>query len=349
MAQRHEEADAMHESRRSASQPKLERIEEQTRASLPRQMRLFDVQEASAAHEPEADPCELTPSSSLTVARGCYRQYLERRGRPPNTVESYTYDLVRFSDLIGPKPVNQITQSDVAQFLGQADNRATRKRRLTSLRGFFDFLIGHVGALTLDPTDGFQPHLVLLRRPEVLSDEEREFLIAAADRDESWAAVAVRLMLNLGLTRGELLQLRREHVTVQADGSVVISVEYNDPEKRAKERRLVSGSDLGEVYTRFLEAVRPSDLLFTVGFQAVNGMVKRVAAAAGIEGHVTPQTLRHTFAFGHAKAGASAADLIALLGLVDEPRNRASVERYLDMARPPLRAEPGSAAAAESE
>jgi integrase/recombinase XerD len=51
---------------------------------------------------------------------------------------------------------------------------------------------------------------------------------------------------------------------------------------------------------------------------------------------VTPQTLRHTFAVDRALAGATEEDLLAVLGLANDARNRASVQRYLKLAEPPL-------------
>jgi integrase/recombinase XerD len=65
-------------------------------------------------------------------------------------------------------------------------------------------------------------------------------------------------------------------------------------------------------------------------------MVNRVAKDAGLAQSVTPQTLRHTFAFERARNGATEDDLIELLGLADDPRNRESVRRYLALAEPPL-------------
>jgi integrase/recombinase XerD len=65
-------------------------------------------------------------------------------------------------------------------------------------------------------------------------------------------------------------------------------------------------------------------------------MVDRVRAAAGIEKEVTPQTLRHSFAVDRARAGATEEELLAVLGLADDPRNRSSVQRYLKLAAPPL-------------
>jgi integrase/recombinase XerD len=65
-------------------------------------------------------------------------------------------------------------------------------------------------------------------------------------------------------------------------------------------------------------------------------MVDRVREEAGIQKDVTPQTLRHTFAVDRARDGATEEDLLALLGLADDARNRASVQRYLKLAAPPL-------------
>jgi len=51
---------------------------------------------------------------------------------------------------------------------------------------------------------------------------------------------------------------------------------------------------------------------------------------------VSPQTLRTTFAVEQARAGADQQQLLSLLGLVNDPRNRASVDRYLTLASAPL-------------
>jgi integrase/recombinase XerD len=61
-----------------------------------------------------------------------------------------------------------------------------------------------------------------------------------------------------------------------------------------------------------------------------------VREAAGLQKEVTPQTLRHTFAVDRALAGATEEDLLAVLGLANDARNRASVQRYLKLAEPPL-------------
>jgi len=281
----------------------------------------------------------LTPlesSSSLELARAWYRRELEQAKRPRNTIESYSYDLAAFEKKIGPKPIDAIDRGDIANFLQDAAGRSTRKRHLTSLRRFFRFLIDDARVLRSDPTEGFFPHAIPLRTPVPLFAAERSALLAAAAEDEPWSLPAVWLMLNLGLGRGELLALRRDHIDLADPERPVVYVLYDDAVKRGKERKLAADAEFARIYAGYLEAESPPDLLFPYGPASVNAMVERVRKAAGISKAVTPQTLRHSFAVERALAGATEDDLLAVLGLADDPRNRASVRRYLKLAEPPM-------------
>jgi integrase/recombinase XerD len=310
--------------------------EERFARSAPDQLPLF-VPGALGSFRPALGGLPLlTTDSSLELARAWYRRELEQAGRPVNTVESYCYDLVVLEKLIGPKPINAIDQTDIARLLGDANGRATRKRRLTSARRFFRFLIDDARVLRKDPTEGHYPHTILLRSPVPLFPSEQEELLAAAAADEPWSLPAIWLMLRLGLTRSELLALRRGHIDLDDPIGPVVYVSYDDPTKRGKERKLAAGAEFPPIYAAYLETRAPVDLLFPVGPQAVNGMVERVRSAVGIEKEVTPQTLRHSFAVDRARAGATEEELLAVLGLADDPRNRASVQRYLKLAAPPL-------------
>jgi integrase/recombinase XerD len=316
--------------------PALLAREERFAAESPDQLPLFALGPAGALRPALGGLPPLSAGSSLDLARSWYRRELEQAGRPSNTVESYCYDLVVLEKLIGPKPIAAIDQTDIARLLGDANGRATRKRRLTSARRFFRYLIDDARVLRADPTEGHYPHTIPLRSPVPLFPAEQEALLAAAADDEPWSLPAIWLMLRLGLTRAELLALRREHIDLEDPSGPVVYIFYDDVTKRGKERKLAAGEAFRDIYTMFLEARSPVDLLFPVGPQAVNGMVDRVRAAAGIQKEVTPQTLRHSFAVDRANAGATEEDLLAILGLADDARNRASVQRYLKLAAPPL-------------
>lgn len=316
--------------------PALLAEEERFAESAPAQLPLFAPGPGGTFSPVLGGLQSLTATSSLDLARAWYRRELEQAGRPSNTIESYCYDLVVLERLIGPKPIDAIDQRDIARLLGDANGRATRKRRLTSARRFFRYLIDDARVLERDPTEGHYPHTIPLRSPVPLFATEKDALLAAAADDEAWSLPAIWLMLHLGLTRSELLALRREHIDLADPASPVVYIFYDDVTKRGKERKLAADESFAAIYQAFLEARSPVDLLFPVGPQAVNGMVDRVRRAAGIQKEVTPQTLRHTFAVERALAGATEEDLLALLGLANDARNRDSVQRYLKLAAPPL-------------
>lgn len=316
--------------------PKLLEQEQAVAATRPDQLELFAPGPGGKFTPLLGGVPPLEPQSSLELARTWYRRELEQARRPVNTIESYCYDLAKLEEQTGPKRIDRLSRSDIARFLGDANNRATRKRRLTSVRRFFRFLIDDARVLTEDPTEGFFPHSIQLRSPIPLFAEEQELFLTAAADDEPWSLPAIWLMLRLGLTRGELLALRRDHIDLADSQQPVVYVFYDDVTKRGKERKLAADPEFAEIYAAYLEAKSPADLLFPFGFQAVNGMVNRVREATGITKKVTPETLRHTFAVDRAKDGADEKQLLALLGLADDPRNRDSVRRYLKLAEPPL-------------
>lgn len=313
-----------------ADSAKLRELERQSRAEQPPQQPLFQLDTSAHTTDISTLP-ELGPHSSLALARSWYRKELERARRPKNTIESYCYDLTVLEQLVGSKSLEDLTRKDIARYLGDATNKATRKRRLTSGRRFFRYLIEeHV--LDRDPTEGYYPHAIELRLPLPLFTDEQDAMLTTAREDEPWSAVAVWLMMRLGLTRSELLALRRDHIDRSRPAAPVVYVYYQDQAKRSKERSLVANREFAELYDPFLADSDVTDELFPVGPPAVNGMVERVRKAAGITKAVTPQTLRHTFAVARARDGADQGQLLTLLGLSDDPRNRASVDRYLKLA-----------------
>jgi integrase/recombinase XerD len=316
--------------------PTLLELEREAAERMPDQLSLFAPGPGGQMTPLLGGLPALEPVSSLELARAWYRRELEQGKRPKNTIESYCYDLMVLEKLIGHKPINRIDRGDIARYLGEANGRSTRKRRLTSARRFFRYLIDDARILRHDPTDGYYPHAIPLRSPVPLFADEQAALLAAAAEDEPWSLPAIWLMLRLGLSRSELLALRLEHIDLEQPEAPVVYIFYEDITKRGKERKLAANAEFAAIYQAYLGAKSPIDLLFTCGPQAVNGMVDRVRQAAGLSKEVTPQTLRHTFAIEKARQGADEDNLLAVLGLADDPRNRASVRRYVKLAEPAL-------------
>lgn len=282
--------------------------------------------------EPAPEPDPVSPFSALSTARIWFRQYLLDEDRPHNTVESYVYDLVVLEHRISDKPLHRINETDIAMFLADASSKVTRKRRLTSVKAFFRYLTSHLEILKADPTENFAPHPLEHHRPPILTDDEQAALMAAAIADEPWSAPSIWLMMYLGLGRTELLALRRDHIDRTAVAGPDVLIAYDAPGKHAKQRTLTANEEFAHIYADFLNQRQPEDVLFPVGPQAVNGMVDRVAKAAGLTRKITPQLLRHTAAVLRARHGLSVNQMLAFLGLANDARNRETVRIYMDMA-----------------
>ena len=298
---------------------------------------LFEVRRGGKFQPGVAAPPALAIDSSLQVAIHWYRRHLEQHGHTHNTVESYCYDLAIFASQTATKRIDKITPRDVARFLGDSEKRSTRKRRLTSLSGFFKYLVGTAKMLTVDPTENFYPDPIPLKTPRPLFAAEQEKLLAAAATDSARAHAAVWLMLKLGLGRSELLALRTDHIDRSAPEQPIVYIYYENPRWANKERHLAADAAFAALYQQLLDEYQPEGKVFPILPQSVNKIVERVVAAAKLgREDVTPQTLRDTFAVEKARQGADETQLLNLLGLADDPRNRLSVARYVKLAADPL-------------
>ncbi len=303
---------------------------------VPYQPPLFTVTARGELIRPVAEIPDLTAASSLEIARWWYRRHLEQERRPINTITSYMYDLALLQDFIGPKPVERITPADVRRFLDLAQNKSTRKRRLTSIGGLFRYLIKDEKILTEDPRDKFFPDFIQLKTPQVLFPDEQDRLLDAAKAQNLRTYLIVWLLLKLGLTRAELLALKVDHIDMSDADHPLVYIFYEDVRWQPKERKLAATAEFGEAFRRFVLEYKPERRLFEMMPQSVNKLVDRVAADAGITKRVTPQSLRDTFAVEQAKNGATETKLLQILGLAPDSRNRRSVQRYTKLAQPPV-------------
>ena len=304
--------------------------------SLPVQLSLFDIESPGLGHKQrrnKLDKRSITPESDLQTARFWFKVHLESSGHPKNTVYAYTNDLAVLIDTIGNKTLRQINEKDIGAYLSSAHKKSTRKRRLTSLREFYAYLIHNLRLQIDDPTTPFYPERVNLKTPVPLFPEEQKRLLATAGNLGDKYFLMVYLMLKLGLTRTELLALKKQHVDVSDPSEPIIYINYGDPRWRHKDRVLKADKEFSETYIQYRDTIE-SDTLFPIIPQSVNAILHRIAKIAEIDKQVTPQLLRDTFGVEQAKSGKTEEELLAILGLADDPRNRDSVRRYIRLANP---------------
>jgi integrase/recombinase XerD len=302
----------------------------------PVQAELFTVNQRGELMQPMADIPALHKQSSLDVARWWFRRHLEQQHRPINTIDSYMYDLALFQQGLGNKTLDRITVTDIANFLGQANNKSTRKRRLTSLQGIYRYLVDKEKVIDRNLADNFFPDYIPLKTPHTLFPQEQEQMLDAAYAENARTYSIIYLLMKLGLTRTELLALKVDHIDIGDPERPIVYIYYEEVRWQPKERKLAAGPEFTEAFERYVELYKPVARMFNLLPQSINKIVARIADEVSINKRVTPQSLRDTFAVEQAKAGADEKKLLQILGLAPDSRNRKSVQRYIKLAAPPV-------------
>ncbi len=253
------------------------------------------------------------------------------RGYSEKTVAAYAADLSDFLNFLETQGVSspeEIKAPHLLLYLSQLRKRElveeTIARRLSSLRGFFKFLVLEHG-LQENPLvliEGPRPKRKL---PLVLSVEEVRRLLEAPEAD-SPIGLRDRAMLELvyscGLRVSELiglclfdLNLEVGFVRVKGKGGKERLVPIGDPAKEALKRYLLHGrpkllrpgTDVPQVFLN-----RRGKPLTRQRFWQ---MLKEYALKSGLDpSRVTPHVLRHSFATHLLEGGADLRTVQALLG-----------------------------------
>ncbi|MFM6963250.1 MAG: site-specific tyrosine recombinase XerD [Micrococcales bacterium] len=259
------------------------------------------------------------------------------RGSAKNTIAAYRRDLGDFQGKMmadGVVNLEEITEqqiSDYAQGLGAKNGMAATSvaRHLAAVRGLHRFHLLE-GTLARDVASEVRPPKAARRLPKAITVEEVDRLLAAAGPDA-----------NDGL-EGETIRLRDRALLelLYATGarvSEVINLDLDDlvdPTlirlfgKGSKERVVPVGRYAAVALEAYLVRVRPNLATASKGNSAVflnqrGGRLSRqtawqviaqAAETAGLAAHVSPHTLRHSFATHLLEGGADVRVVQELLG-----------------------------------
>ncbi|HEX2204934.1 MAG TPA: site-specific tyrosine recombinase XerD [Longimicrobium sp.] len=255
------------------------------------------------------------------------------RGLSANTLDAYRHDVVRLASYAhalkgrtGPADVTTADLRDYILFLKDL-GLATPSiaRNLSSLRTYFRFLVGE-GEVTADPTERISTPKGWKKLPDVLSVEEIDRLLAVPDllHPLAWRD---RAMLELAYATGvrvsELIGLRVRDLHLDDELVSVFG-------KGSKERLVPVGRRAVGTLAIYLRETRPKlDRGKGEGRIFLNArgapltrmgvwkILRQHVEAAGIEKHVSPHTLRHSFATHLLEGGADLIAVQEMLGHAD--------------------------------
>jgi site-specific recombinase XerD len=293
--------------------------------------------------DPAPDAAPLSPS--WTAAIELFTEHLALdRGRRDNTVAAYrrdAEDLARTCmgwGITHPEEVELLTlRRYLAELSDRGYARSTMARRSSATRSWFA-LLSRRGVVTRDPAQLLASPKQGRHLPRVLRVDEVERLIAAPD-DGSSVGLRDRVLLELLYASGarvaeacslDLGAIDRAQGQVRLDGKGGKQrlVPIGEPALDAIARYLTDGrprlADPGRTTDAFLLNTRGGRL----GTRDARTAVERAAGLAGI-GHVTPHTLRHSFATHLLDGGADLRLVQELLGHV----SLATTQRYTHLSR----------------
>jgi len=270
-------------------------------------------------------------SRSFLLARFADYVALEQ-GLSPRTQEAYQRDLARFAEyaeakgaLTPPDITARLLREYVYHLKDLGLSPASIRRNVSAVRSYFRFLTGD-GVVARDPSERLETPKRWRSLPDVLSVEEVRQLLASPTLDDAlvfrdrallelaygaglrvseWISLGVRdLLLEDGLVRvfGKGSKERLVPIGRSAIGAVAIYLRELRP-------KLEKGDGKGIL---FLNA-RGKPLTRMGAWKILRGHVER----AGLTKHVSPHTLRHSFATHLLEGGADLRAVQEMLGHVD--------------------------------
>lgn len=268
------------------------------------------------------------------------------KGRSRKTAENYERYLLRFLEMAGEisgkdydlEP-EDITQELLRKFRlklnrlederGEGLQVITQAYHLVALRGFLKYLAQR-GIKSLEPALVELPHVVR-KQVTFLQYDEIERLLSEIDTETETGLrdrAIIELLFSGGLRVSELTKLNRDSINlsrrefiVRGKGSkdrpIFISETAADWVERYLEKRTDSLVPLFLNNSRNLQAADTSGDYRRLTTRSVERIVQKYAKLAGITKHVSPHTLRHSFATDLLMNGADLRSVQAMLGHSD--------------------------------
>jgi len=231
---------------------------------------------------------------------------MKMRGFSEHTQRAYAKYIANFIESTHGKPIEHLNDMDVKAYLATLIGR-TAPRSINLARAAVLFYTNEVHKLGIV---GIKTPKIDKSLPVVLSKDEVVNLIAAVPRKRS--QILLKLLYASGLRVSELVNLHLGDIE-----GTTITVRHG---KGGKDRITILPASLGKELDIYIRHHRLTDLLFPsrkgtpLTTRNVQAIIVRAAKRAGINKHVTPHKLRHSFATHLLEAGTDVRVIQELLG-----------------------------------
>ena len=258
----------------------------------------------------------LTANSPLKAAISSWEAYLADKGRSPNTIKAFLSD-VRLLTTFLPEDVTvgRITTKDLNRYFEWMEKERevpcspkTLARRITATKSLFRWLHQY-GVLMIDPAEKVAQRSAISPLPTVLTPEEYDAALLAADRHrrggkpDARPYALVYLLLTTGIKKSETLGIKLEHIELEAPTGPQIFIRYATPANRYKERKLALPEDWIPVYQEYLAQYHPTEQLFPWSPRRLEYLLEDIGNEAGLNKHLSFDMCRWTCALNDFRSG----------------------------------------------
>jgi len=225
---------------------------------------------------------------------------------PAHTRNAYVRDVGVLATLAGDRDIAKLTRSEIARALATLHGRGlsgrSLARMLSAWRAFYKFLLERDGSRRADPCAGLKAPKSVRRLPSALTPDEAAKLVTIEGEDS--LSLRDRALFELayssGLRLAELAGLDCNRLDLEAGEVKVLG-------KGSKERIVPVGRAAHEALKAWLVvrdavAKAPETAVFVsrrgsrLSPRAIERRLATVAVRQGLDRHVHPHMLRHSFA-----------------------------------------------------
>ncbi|MBA3679132.1 tyrosine-type recombinase/integrase [Candidatus Saccharibacteria bacterium] len=284
-----------------------------------------------------------------------FLEYLEvEKGRSLKTIENYSLYLNRFIEFTDDIKVSKIDLNKISKWRqwlnrykandGRTVGKATQNYHLIAMRSFLKYLarrdIDSLAPEKIELATSQRPQVSFLNQEEVIQLFEAipiNNIVGLRDRS------IIELLFSTGLRVSELAALNIKDLNFKTG-------EFSVRGKGQKDRPVYLSESAAYVLSKYLEKRNDDFVPLFVHFRgtqsdfnggeytrltvrSIQRIVERYAHKAGIAKHVTPHTLRHSFATDLLTNGADLRSVQSLLG----HSNIATTQVYTHVTDPQLR------------
>ncbi len=291
----------------------------------------------------------------FSKAKTDFLEYLEiEQNRSQKTIQNYDHYLTRLLDFAGDIKVADITPELIRKWrlwlnrlgtnVSDVLQKSTQNYHLIALRSFLKFCAKRdIPAL---PTDKVELARTVRKQVTFLNEEELGRMFAQPDLDKLSGLrdrAILELLFSSGLRVSELVGLDRDHINLkrrefmvrgkgQKDRPIFVSPEATKWLDHYLQKREDNTRPLFARYSG-RKSVDISGNYHRLTARSVQRLVAHYALLAGITKHVSPHTLRHSFATDLLMNGADLRSVQAMLG----HSNIATTQIYTHVTDPHLK------------